>query len=278
MFISNRINTTDMKCKELEEKIIDYLDNKLDKEENLEIEKHLETCERCIDEFRDLKQVMKLISSKEDIEPDDSLRINFYHMLHSEIKKSKVRGTAEKAGTSTVWYDRGIFRIAAGFALLICGTLTGILIQSGISNSHQAQLEQLKTEVTSLKKAAMFTMLKEESSSNRIQALNYADELDTPDINVIEILVKTLNTDKNVNVRMAAAYALAKYAGQQVVCDSLVRSLSLQSDPILQVTLINILVERREKSAVKPIQKIIKDEGTLDEVKKIAEKSIKILI
>ncbi len=278
MFISNRINTTDMKCKELEEKIIDYLDNKLDKEENLEIEKHLETCERCIDEFRDLKQVMKLISSKEDIEPDDSLRINFYHMLHSEIKKSKVRGTAEKAGTSTVWYDRGIFRIAAGFALLICGTLTGILIQSGISNSHQAQLEQLKTEVTSLKKAAMFTMLKEESSSNRIQALNYADELDTPDINVIEILVKTLNTDKNVNVRMAAAYALAKYADQQVVCDSLVRSLSLQSDPILQVTLINILVERREKSAVKPIQKIIKDEGTLDEVKKIAEKSIKILI
>jgi len=278
VFISNRINTTDMKCKELEEKIIDYLDNKLDKEENLEIEKHLETCERCIDEFRDLKQVMKLISSKEDIEPDDSLRINFYHMLHSEIKKSKVRGTAEKAGTSTAWYDRGIFRIAAGFALLICGTLTGILIQSGISNSHQAQLEQLKTEVTSLKKAAMFTMLKEESSSNRIQALNYADELDTPDINVIEILVKTLNTDKNVNVRMAAAYALAKYADQQVVCDSLVRSLSLQSDPILQVTLINILVERREKSAVKPIQKIIKDEGTLDEVKKIAEKSIKILI
>jgi len=152
------------------------------------------------------------------------------------------------------------------------------MIYSGISNSQQAQLEQLKSEVTTLKKAAMFTMLKEESSSNRIQALNYADELDTPDENVIEILVKTLNTDKNVNVRMAAAYALSKYADQQPVCDSLVRSLSLQSDPILQVTLINILVERREKSAVTPMQKIITDDSTMDEVRNIAENGIKILI
>jgi hypothetical protein len=269
------LKTTDMKCEELEEKIIDYLDNKLDKEENLEIEKHLETCERCLDEFRDLQQVMKLISGKEEVEPDDSLRINFYHMLHSEIKKSKGSRTAE---ISSPWYNRTIFRIAAGFAILICGTLTGIMIQSGISNSHQAQLEQLKNEVITLKKTAMFTMLKEESSSYRLQALNYADELDAPDQNVIEVLVKTLNTDKNVNVRMAAAYALAKYANQQQVRDSLVKSLSLQSDPILQITLINILVERREKSAAKPIQKILTDENTLEEVKHIAENGIKMLI
>ena len=267
-----------MKCEELEEKIIDYLDNKLDKEENLEIEKHLETCERCLDEFRDLQQVMKHISSKGEVEPDDSLRINFYHMLHNEIKKNKGIGTPGLQRESLPWYNHIIFKIAAGFALLICGTLIGIIFFSRISNSHQAQLEQLRSEVTNLKKAAMFTMLKEESSSYRIQALNYAEELDTPDENLIEVLVKTLNTDKNVNVRMAAAYALSKYADQQPVCDSLVRSLSLQSDPILQVTLINILVERREKSAVKPIQKIITDENTLEDVKNVAENGIKLLI
>ena len=267
-----------MKCEELEGKILDYLDGKLDVESNIEIEKHLETCERCLDEFRDLQEVMKIISGKKEVEPDDSLRINFYHMLHNEIKKNKGIGTKGVQRELLPWYNHIVFRIAAGFALLICGTIIGIMIYSGISNSQQAQLEKLKSEVTTLKKAAMFTMLKEESSSNRIQALNYADELDTPDENVIEILVKTLNTDKNVNVRMAAAYALSKYADQQPVCDSLVRSLSLQSDPILQVTLINILVERREKSAVTPMQKIITDESTMDEVRNIAENGIKILI
>jgi len=267
-----------MKCEELEEKIIDYLDGKLDKESNIEIEKHLETCERCLDEFRDLQEVIKIISNRKEIEPDDSLRINFYHMLHNEIRKSKSSGTAGVQREILPWYNHIFFRIAAGFALLITGTLIGLLIHSGFTDSHQAQLEELRSEVTTLKKAAMFTMLKEESSSYRIKALDYAEDLTTPDENVIAILVKTLNTDKNVNVRMAAAYALSKYADQQPVCDSLVRSLSLQSDPILQVTLINILVERREKSAVKPIQKIIADENTLDDVKSVAENSIKYLL
>ncbi len=267
-----------MKCDELEDKILDYLDGKLDKESNLEIEKHLETCERCLDEFRDLQEVMKIIAGTKEIEPDDSLRINFYHMLHNEIRKNKSTGPEGVQRELLPWYNHIFFRIAAGFALLITGTLIGILIHSGFTNSRQVQMEQLRSEVTTLKKAAMFTMLKEESSSYRIQALGYADDLNIPDENVIEVLVKTLNTDKNVNVRMAAAYALSKYVDQQSVSDSLVRSLSLQSDPILQVTLINILVERREKSAVKPIQNIIADENTLDEVKSVAENSLKLLI
>jgi hypothetical protein len=267
-----------MKCEELEEKIIDYLDNKLDEETNLEIEKHLETCERCLDEFRDMQQVMQVISREEPAEPDDSLRINFYHMLHGEIKKNKEGRQAVTPASSHSWYDRGIYRIAAGFALLICGTAIGILADSSLNNKSQIQMEQLQSEVISLKKAAMFTMLKDESSSYRIQAVNYADDFDTPDENVIEVLVKTLNHDKNVNVRMAAAYALAKYADLQPVCDSLVQSLSLQSDPILQVTLINILVERREKSAVNPIRQIITNENTLEEVKNVAENGVKLLI
>jgi HEAT repeat protein len=121
-------------------------------------------------------------------------------------------------------------------------------------------------------------MLKDESSSNRIQAVSYVDELDKADENVIQVLIKTLNYDKNVNVRMAAAYALSKFSDQRAVCDSLVRSLSLQSDPILQVTLINILAERKEKSALRPIQEIIANKSTLKEVRDVAENSLRVLI
>ena len=121
-------------------------------------------------------------------------------------------------------------------------------------------------------------MLKEESSSDRIQAVRYVEDLDKPDQNVIEVLVKTLNNDKNINVRMAAAYALSKFADQRTVCDSLVKSLSFQNDPLLQVTLINILAEKREKSAFKPIQEIIANKSTLKEVRTVAENSLRVLI
>jgi HEAT repeat protein len=179
----------------------------------------------------------------------------------------------------TSWYNKSSYRIAAGVALLICGTFIGMLLDGGLRNLYSSnELKQLHSEVSDLKKSTMFTMLKQESSSDRIQAVNYAGDLDNADEKVIEALIKTLNTDKNVNVRMAAAYALSKFADQRLVSDSLVKSLSLQNDPILQVTLINILAERREKSALRPIQEIIANKSTLKEVRAVAENSLRVLI
>jgi len=268
-----------MKCEEIEDLMLDYLDNMLDSKRNQEIEKHLETCEKCLDEFRDLQQLLQRMDEDEMVKPEESLRINFYHMLHNEIQKIKERNMSQDHQVQVHWYNRSIYRYAAGIAILITGTIIGMVINSGLNKArHAQQLSELLVEVAYLKKTAMFTMLKDESSSHRIQAVNYADDMNVPDENIIEALVKTLNTDKNVNVRMAAAYALAKYADQRPVCDSIVKSLTLQSDPILQVTLINILVERREKSALKAIQQIITNENTLEEVKNVAENGVRLLI
>jgi hypothetical protein len=268
-----------MKCEEVQALIIDYLDNKLEREQILGIEKHLETCEKCLDELKDSQQLLQMISDDKMVEPDESLRINFYHMLHNEIRKNENQNPDTIKSAQIKWYDKSVYRIAAGIALLICGTFIGMTFYSGITNSRQTrELSQLKSEVNALRKTALFTMLKDESSSHRIQAVNYADEIDTPDENLIDALVKTLNNDRNVNVRMAAAYALAKFTAQRSVCDSLVKSLSLQSDPILQVTLINILVDLGEKNALEPIQQILSNDKTLEEVKTVAAKGAKLLI
>jgi hypothetical protein len=268
-----------MKCEEVEALMIDYLDNKLEPEQISEIEKHLETCERCLDELKDTQSLLKLISEEEMEKPDDSLRINFYHMLHGEIKRIEEKNVEPIKSASKHWYDRNVYRIAAGIALLIAGTFLGMLIYSGISNSGQAkELSHLKSEINELRKTAMFTMLKDGSSSSRLQAVDYVNGIDSPDQDIINALVKTLNNDKNVNVRLAAAYALAKFTGVQSVRDSLVKSLPMQNDPILQVSLINILVELREKSALKPIEQIISSDKTMQEVKKVAENGVKLLI
>jgi hypothetical protein len=268
-----------MKCEEVEQKMVDYLDNNLDSGSRQEIEKHLETCERCLDELNECQQILNLIPKDEMVKPDDSLRINFYHMLHSEMKKSEEKSNVKEYKTVIPWYYNIRYRVAAGIALLICGTFIGIFIHVGLNSSYASnQLSQLQSEVSDLKKATIFTMLKEESSSDRIQAVRYADDLGNPDQIVINVLINTLNNDKNVNVRMAAAYALSKYADQRAVCDSLVKSLSLQNDPILQVTLINILVERKEKSALQAIQEIIANKRTLKEVRVVAENSLRTLI
>jgi hypothetical protein len=267
-----------MKCEEVDILILDYLENNLDDEQHKGIEKHLESCERCLDVIKESQELMRLITSAEMIKPDESMRINFYHMLHSEIKKSEST-YIPSIKNSNPWYSMAQYRIAAGIALLLCGTFLGVYIQSGINRSeNSSEINQLHSEVIELKKDVFFTMLKTESSSNRIQAVNYADDLENPDAPVIEVLIETLNNDKNVNVRMAAAYALAKFADQNSVRDSLVVSLSKQVDPILQVTLINILVEMKERSAIQQLERIIKDESTLNEVRGVAENGVRQLI
>jgi hypothetical protein len=264
-----------MKCEEVEKLMVDYLDLNLNEDKRVEIEKHLETCERCLDELKDTQEVLKLISKDELQLPDDSLRINFYHMLHSEIKKTEPSAMKTRI-ISIPWYNKASYRIAAGVALFICGTFIGLLIRNGSGKS--AELSQLQAEVLDLKRSTMFSMLKQESSSDRIQAVNYAEGLNNADENVINVLVETLNNDKNSNVRMAAAYALEKFANQREVTDALVKSLALQTEPILQVTLINILAERKEKSALGTIQKIIANKNTLKEVRTVAENSLRIFI
>jgi hypothetical protein len=268
-----------MKCEEVYSKMVDYLDNTLEESTIQEIEKHLTACENCLDELRDTQKILNLISKDKMEQPDDSLRTNFYQMLHTQIRKTNEGNAESLRKPSTPWYNTKSLRIAAGIALLICGSFIGMLLNNKMNGSTASnELKQLQSEVSDLKKTAMFTLLKEESSSDRIQAVSYAGNFETADANIVEVLVSTLNNDKNVNVRMAAAYALSKFADQKSVCDSLVKSLPLQTDPILQVTLINILAERKEKSALRPVQEIIANKRTMKEVKTVAQNSLRAFI
>jgi len=268
-----------MKCEEFENVIIDYLENKLDSGFKKDFEKHLETCEKCLDELTDFQWILRLMSEEKMEKPDETMRINFYHMLHREIGKNDTKQAPSVNVFRESWYNRAPYRIAAGIALLICGLLTGMLIYSGMmASSQKLELARLQGEVSNLRKTAMFTLLDKESSSERIMAVSYADAMDIPDQSVLDALVRTLNNDKNVNVRLAAAFALAKYSDQETIRDSLVQSLALQIDPILQITLINILVDSKEIRALGPIEKIINDGTTNEEVKKLAKEKAKLLI
>ena len=269
-----------MDCKEIEMKIMDYLEGNLDEKTRDNIDKHLATCNYCLDSLRESQEILKIMADTKLESPDKSLRIDFYNMLHDEISKNSqalngLSGSVKPKKT----IQRNIFYAAAGFALLICGTLIGMIISSVVSgNKNSQEIARLRSEVTSLKVNAVYSMLNRESSSERIQAVNYVDELPIQDKALIDVLINTLNTDKNVNVRMAAAYALEKYTDQQSVCDSLVQSLSHQTEPILQVSLINILVEQKVKSAQVPIRNIINNDKTNKEVRSVAENAIKTLI
>jgi HEAT repeat protein len=166
--------------------------------------------------------------------------------------------------------------IAAAVAILIVGFSLGKLGNS--DQDAKQELAALRSEIASLKEVTITSSLKRYSASERIMAVSRIENETTINPELLATLVNTLNSDESPNVRYAALQALANYMDQDQVRYELVKSLESQTDPLIQISLITIMIEAQEKSARVPMKKLIEDEETLQEVKDQAEIALKILV
>ena len=95
-------------------------------------------------------------------------------------------------------------------------------------------------------------------------------EITDPDEQFLSALIKRLNTDPDVNVRIAALNAMSQYSDRDWVRTELVYSLPRQTSPNVQVALIELLAYVKEKQAADAFQQIIDDDSSLEPVKKRA--------
>ena len=99
------------------------------------------------------------------------------------------------------------------------------------------------------------------------------------DEDVVNALIKTMNSDKNINVRLAAISALAEMMEQNSnIKPALINSLLVQENPLLQISLIQVLTESGVTEAKDNIQSISTNENTNEQVKEYARNMIKTII
>lgn len=169
-----------------------------------------------------------------------------------------------------------LIRIAAGLTLLIVGFGAGWMFQSN-SDERQALAGGQSTEVAEMKKVLAFEQMNATSASERIQAVNHSYEIPEADRDITQLLINTLNFDPNVNVRLAACQALTHFAAEDDVKEALIRSLAVQTDPNIQISLIEALVAIKEKRAVDQFQQLARDQQVLDVVRLKATEGMNLL-
>ncbi|MCE7040418.1 HEAT repeat domain-containing protein [Dyadobacter sp. CY312] len=167
----------------------------------------------------------------------------------------------------TSWF----MRIAAGLALVLVGFGGGALYNKLQNNSVADVAEIDVAPIQEIKTVLAFEHTQSTSASERIQAVNQSYTLSKADQDITQLLVNTLNFDPNVNVRLASCQALLRFKDEQGVTESLIQSLGIQTDPILQITLIETLVAIKEKRAVDQIQQLAKDQQILEAVRTKAQ-------
>jgi len=93
----------------------------------------------------------------------------------------------------------------------------------------------------------------------------------------VNALAKRMNEDPNTNVRLAALDALSKFHTEPQVRKVLLDALSTQKDPMVQIALIQLMVQMKEKSVVNDLKKIVEDSESMKAVKDEAYSGILIL-
>ncbi|WP_342083811.1 HEAT repeat domain-containing protein [Dyadobacter sp. OTU695] len=187
--------------------------------------------------------------------------LNFNHELTLMLDPPK-QGPVRALGS---W----LLRVAAGLALLIIGFGAGWLFQSKYENgdSLAALSGEKNGEIAEMKKVLAFEQMNSTSASERIQAVNHSYEITDADRDITQLLINTLNFDPNVNVRLAACQALTHFAGEAEVKEALIQSLAIQTDPNIQISLIEALVAIKEKRAVDQFQQLARNQEVLDVVR-----------
>ena len=264
-----------MTCAEVQAMLPEFVDDTLDSSLKSDVDRHLLTCPECSQESSDLRELFKAMENNRPIRPSIALKDNFLAMLEAEtaaVEASKRREARSSARVIT-WFS-ALGKVAVAAAILLVGMLIGYRVRWGSPAASSTEIAELKSAVKDVKETLMINMLGNESASERIKAVNYAEEIPAPNQRVITALVGALNNDKSVNVRLAALYSLARYNDNRTVTDSLVSSLGRQTEPIIQIVLINILGERKEPKAVQPMRNLLDNQKTLKEVKDMARKEL----
>ena len=267
-----------MDCKEIKELVVDHIDGILDDRTARKVDEHLSSCEACRTEFSDMKSMWLGLDTLEIEKPSDNLKKNVENMIDSYTLGMN-NNTNEKWYVPVLewleswWPKRPLIQFAATIAVLIIGLTTGLSI--GGRTGSEKEIVQLKTDVNQLKQAVMVSLLDQASVTERIRGLTMTSQVKNADNEFYSTLLFLLNSDSDVNVRMAAVNALSNFSDNGYVRHELVKSLNLQSSPLVQIALIDLLASIREPESSSTLVRLINDPGINSHVKKRAEKALR---
>ena len=270
-----------MKCEEIQGLLSEYIDNYLDDTNRILVDEHLSSCEACSKEFEEIESLFLGLKDMELEEPSENVRNSFYNMInsytlgmHNRIKLS----LHEKAlnWIDSWWPKRPVVQFAVTMSVLIIGLATGL--KMNVKNESEKQIVQLRTDMNQMRQTVMSSLLNQSSVTERIKGLTMTGRLENVDSQFLSTLLLLLNSDTDVNVRLAAINALSKYTDNEYVRQELVKSLGLQSSPLVQISLIDLLSSIQENDSYPTLMRMIENPETNDPVKKRAKKALTRLV
>jgi anti-sigma factor RsiW len=265
-----------MRCKEIADHVADYLGGSAEPAVRSSIEAHLATCAGCKFELESLEAVWEQLEILPDVEPRPEMRARFQAMLKASEEGMGATGGSLRQGRRTMPSLRDWLRPALAFqfslatALLFIGGMVGRYVVP-TEKSNKEELSQLREEIHGMRQLVAVSLLRQDSASERLEGVSWSNRLRQPDEKVLDALIGALNHDTSVDVRLAAVDALYRFSDRPVVRQELVQSVLRQSSPLVQIALIDLMVELREKQSEEILRRLASDTNANQSVREHAK-------
>jgi len=267
-----------MTCEKTRGLFADHLTGDLDEKSLAEVQAHLASCSACREELESLSAIWTKLGVLPLELPGPALRQRFYSMLEAfkeglgdEEEERASIGEKVSNWLGQIMPRRPVYQLVFSLLFLAVGLGGGFLLTERSRTAAKTEVAALTQEAKDMRQTAVMSLLQQKSPSDRLMGVSWSTQLQQPDERIVATLLDTLNHDSNVNVRIAAAEALYLFYDHPRVKDELVHSLALQTSPLVQLTLIDLLVEIRERRAAEALRSLIQNEKLNPRVKERAE-------
>ena len=141
----------------------------------------------------------------------------------------------------------------------VAASITALLFVGSNFYNQNIELKQ---------KQQILADLNHDSTGKRLEAVyNFNEEFTKEDNQIIEVLINTVLHDKNANVRIATIDALLKFPQNIKVRAAFLEAIKTETEPLVQIKLINSVTILRDKRAEAPLKEIIDNHETFPIVK-----------
>lgn len=274
-----------MNCERIKELFADVLIDGLDETTQGELEAHLNRCTSCREELTSLQSTWAQLSLLPEQNPSSALdeRVRATLSAYREETRQPKRTTQEESHNLPGWllllWPK---QTAPQFAMALLLFALGLLLGAGLARRQPYEgarsvttdpsgIAQLREEVATMKQLLTVSLLAQPSASERLRGIEWTSRLEQPDAQVLSVLLRLLDLDPNVNVRLAAVDALQQFYREPSVRLALIEALRRPQSPAVHVGLIEAMVRASEKGSVAPIKSLLQNPGIDPSVRERAQ-------
>ncbi len=261
-----------MNCTRVQDSFIDYQDGSLPADESAALRAHLASCPVCQREWLALQEMTRRLDTlAEAPEPGPRLRENFYAMLETHQRTADApspfalaRGRLDRFFAALLPAQPAL-QFAFAVALLLGGLFAGQhylarpVVVAPADDSAKKELAALKAQLDSMGQLVTYSLLQQQSTTDRLQTVLAKMDLPSPDRKVLTDLVGALAFDPSINVRLSAVEALAQHADDSLVRAGVLSALPRERAPLVQVAMIELLANAREPNAQPVLERLSRD-------------------